>query len=55
MDLKIGNDEAKQIKSPLDLPLINGDTDVLFGIYVQNMLQAKNSQRKDAFANGSYV
>jgi hypothetical protein len=33
-DLKIGNDDAKEIKNPLDLPLIEGNVDVLFGIYV---------------------
>lgn len=54
-DLRISNDEAKEIKAPLDLPFIEGNIEVLFGIYAQNLLQAKNSQRKDAVANGSYV
>lgn len=54
-DLKISNDEVKEIKEPLDLPFIEGNIEVLFGIYAQNLLQAKNSQRKDAVANGLYV
>lgn len=52
--LKIAEDD-KKIESPLDLPMIDGNMEVLFAITVQNMLQPKNAQRRDAITSGQYI
>ena len=51
----IAVDAAHPVASPLDLPLIAGDLEILLGIYLQNVLQPKNAQRRDAVTNGTYV
>lgn len=51
----ISNDPAQPVTSPVNLPLIAGDLEILLGIYLQNMLQPKNAQRRDAVTNGTYV
>jgi len=51
----IAADPAHPVTAPLDLPLIAGDLQILLGIYLQNMLQPKNAQRRDAVTNGTYV
>lgn len=35
--------------------MIAGDAEILLAIYVQNQLQPKNAQRRDAVTNGIYV
>jgi len=52
-DLKILEGD-KEVKSAIDIPLINGEIEVLFAIYFQNRLQPKNSQRRDAVTGGYY-
>ena len=51
----ISNDPAKPVTAPIELPLISGDAEILLAIYLQNMLQPKNAQRRDAVTNGTYV
>lgn len=37
------------------MPLIDGDADVLLAIVIQNLMQPKNAQRRDAITNKKYV
>jgi len=39
----------------IDLPHFDGDRELFFAMLFQNILQAKNSQRREAIANKSYV
>ena len=53
--MKISESEDKEIKTPLDLPLVDGSMEVLMAVTLQNLCQPKNAQRRDAFANGKYM
>ena len=46
---------GEEVKESKDLPLIDGDSDVLLAIVIQNLMQPKNAQRRDAITNKKYV
>ena len=48
-------DGPEEFNDPIKLPLIDGDKEILLAIHLQNLLQPKNAQRRDAITNKKYV
>ena len=53
--LKLTQIDGSPVTEAHHLPGIDGNMEILFAIYVQNLLQPKNNNRRDAVANKTYV